>query len=99
MPAAKYKKLAKGIEVLKLWDSIGPKWPQIAVLQLSKDEYKKFLKDGKNYLNSLKVFGKTPTKEVSTCHLASVKSHNPPSTYVVIIKHDKDCTSVATSSS
>jgi len=99
MPAAKWKKLGKGIHAVKLWNTIGPRWPQIVVLGLSKDEYKEFHKNPKNYLNGFKLFGKTPTKEVSTCHLASVKPHNPPATYVVIVKHDKDCTSVATSSS
>ncbi len=96
MPFAEYEKLGKGIEVLKLWESIGPKWPQIAVLLLSKDEYKKFLKNPKNYLNGFKIFDKTPTKKVFRCRLAKVKPSS--STYAVIVNHDYSCTSVATSS-
>jgi hypothetical protein len=99
MRARSWTKVGKGIEVLKLWETTGPKLPQIAVLLLSKEEYKKFLKNPKNYLNGFKIFGETPTKKVSRCHLASVKPHNPPSTYAVITKHDWNCTSVATSSS
>jgi hypothetical protein len=99
MRARSWTTVGKGIEVLKLWESTGPKWPQIAVLLLSRDEYKAFLKNPKNYLNSFKIFGKTPTKKVSRCRLASVKPHNPPSTYAVIVEHDWNCTSVAMSSS
>ncbi len=97
MPAAEYMKLGKGIEVLKLWESIGPKWPQIAVLLLSKDEYKEFHKNPKNYLNGFKVFGKKRTKKVIRCHLAKVMSSAP--TYVVVLRHDNYCTSIGTSSS
>jgi len=88
--------LGKGIKVLKLWESIGPKWPQIAVLLLSKGEYKEFLKSPKNYLNGFKIFGRTPTAKVFRCHLASVKSSS--STYVVTANHENYCTSTATSS-
>lgn len=98
MPAAKWKKLAKGIEIVKLWEIIDLAWPQVAVLLLSKDEYKKFLKDPKNYLNGFKVFGKTPTKEVALCHPASEESGNPAQ-FVVIVSHDKDCTSTGIASS
>jgi hypothetical protein len=98
MPEAKWKKVGKGIEVLKLWESVGPEWPQIAILRQSKEEYKEFLKSPKKYLNGFKIFDKTPTKKVTACHLAGVKPGDPTSTYVVIAKHEKDCTSVATSS-
>jgi hypothetical protein len=98
MPAAKWKKLGKGIEAVKLWESIGPEWPQIAILRLSKDEYKKFLKTPKDYLNDLRIFGKTPTKEVSRCQLAGLKSGQPTARYVVIAKHEMDCVSLITSS-
>jgi hypothetical protein len=96
MPAAKWKKLGKSFKVLKLWESIGPEWPQIAILLLSKDEYKKFLKNPRDFLNDHKVFDKTPTKEVSRCHLATLKRGT--AMYVVIAKHEMDCTSVVTSS-
>jgi hypothetical protein len=99
MPPVKYVQLGKGVLVLRLWESIGPTWPQIAILLLSKEEYKEFLKNPKNYLNGFKVYDKTPTKKVTRCHLARVQPHNPPSTYLVIVKHDMDCTSVAISSS
>jgi hypothetical protein len=99
MPAAKWKKLGKGIRAVKLWNTIGPKFPQIVVLRLSKDEYKEFLKHPKNYLNGFKVFGKTPTKEVNPLKLASIKSGKPTASYLVVAKHEMDCTSVAISSS
>jgi hypothetical protein len=98
MPAAEWKKLGKGIEAVKLWESIGPQWPQIAILRLSQDEYKKFLKTPKDYVNDHQIFGKTPTKKVSRCQLASVKSGQPTAQYVVIAKHEMDCVSLITSS-
>lgn len=99
MRARSWTKVGKGIEVLKLWETTGPKLPQIAVLLLSKEEYQTFLKNPKDYLNDFKIFGNTPTTKVSRCHLVSVKPGNPPSTYAVVAKHDWNCTSVATSSS
>jgi hypothetical protein len=96
MPEAKYEKVVKGLEVLKLWESVGPEWPQIAILRQSKEEYKEFLKSPKKYLNGFKIFGKMPTKKVTRCHLAGVKPSS--STYIVVAKHESDCTSVSTSS-
>jgi hypothetical protein len=97
MPAGRWKKVGKGIEVLKLWESIGPEWPQIALLLLSKEEYKEFLKNPKNYLNGFKIFDTTPTRKVTRCHLASVKPTT--ATYMIVAKHEMDCTCVAMSSS
>lgn len=95
MPGAEYKVLGKGVKAVRLWESIGPKWPQIAVLLLSKNEYKEFLKNPKKYLNELKLYGTKKTKKVHRCHLAHVSTH---ATYAVISKHQKDCTSVVSSS-
>jgi hypothetical protein len=98
MPVAKWKKLGKDIDIVKLWEIIDLEWPQVAVLLLSKDEYKKYLKNPKDYLNGFKVFGETPTREVTLCHPASEKSGNPAQ-FVVIVSHDKDCTGTGISSS
>lgn len=99
MPNAEYKVLGKGIKAVKLWESIGPQWPQITVLELSSVEYKEFLKNPRSYLNELKIYGKKPTRKVFRCRLARFQPKKPGATYVVMTKHDEDCTTLATSSS
>ena len=99
MPQAEYESLGKGIKALRLWESIGPQWPQIAILQLSSEEYKKLLKSPKNYINGLNIFGKTPTKKVRRCCVARLMAKKTETSYGVVINHDSDCTSMVISSS
>jgi hypothetical protein len=99
MPQAEYETLAKNVKAVRLWQSIGPKWPQIAVLELSGAEYKKFLKNPKSYLNGLNFFGKKLTRKVFCCRFARINPKKPQAQYVVIVKHEIDCTSVSSSSS
>src|SRR5208282_1493366 len=101
MPDATWKRFGKDVAVLSLWDTIGPKWPQIVILRLSKDEYKKFLKDSKAYLNSLGVFGDKPTRKVVRIRLARIDekvSGSLPAEFLVVGDHDFDCTTWITSS-
>lgn len=99
MPQAEYTTLGKGVKAVRLWQSIGPKWPQIAVLELSSAEYKQFLKNPKSYLNGLNFFGKKLTRKVFRCRLAPINPKKPNTDYVVIVKHEIDCTSLSSSSS
>lgn len=92
-----WEKLREGVQVLKLWESVGPKWPEIAVLRLSKEEYAKFFKDPVDYLNDRKVYPpEYPAKRVIRCRLV------PPTTakseYVVVLDHDPDSTTSTISS-
>ena len=98
MPVIKWQVLGKGIQVLKLWQSIGPKWPQIAVLRLSRVEYERFLKNPKTYFKEFKVFGKTPTRKVVRCRLVRVDAKKPDAEYVVVGEHCVDCTTPVSSS-
>jgi hypothetical protein len=101
-PAPEWKKLGEGVQVLKLWESIGPQWPQVVLLKLSREEYKEFHKHPMEYLNKLKVFGDTPTRRVVRCHLARIEekvAKSPSIEYLVVGKHDYDSTSLVTSSS
>ncbi len=99
MQAPKYVNLGKGIKALELWKSIGPKWPQIAILLLSSEEYRKFLKNPKNYLNEHKIFGNKETRKVIRCDLARFQPKKPRTVYALTLKHDWTCTSSAGSSS
>jgi|SRR5579859_3580120 len=95
--AAKWQDLRNGIKLLRLWTSSGPRLPHVAVLLLpSNEEYGAFLKNPKRYANSLKIFPGKGTRKVVRCHLARKKAGT---LYLVILKHEMDCTSIAISSS
>ena len=100
MPDAKWKPFGKGVKVLSLWDTIGPAWPQIVVLQLSKEEYQKFLKHPPDYVNDLKVLGDSSTHKVAKFDMARVKKGALANTiYMVVLKHEMETTSSVFSSS
>lgn len=92
-----WQNLGKGVKTLKLWRSTGPTSPQIAILLLpSGEQYGAFLKNPTRYVNGLKIFPGKGTRKVIGCHLARKK---PGTLYMVILKHEMDCTSLAISSS
>jgi hypothetical protein len=92
-----WENLGNGVMALKLWKSKGPKWPQVAILLLpSSAEYAAFLKNPTDYVNGLKVFAPKETKKVVGCRFARKKAGT---SYVVILKHEMDCTSTGMSSS
>jgi hypothetical protein len=43
---------------LRVWDKIGPDWPQIALFQLTNDLYKEMEKDPSTFVNTRKIFPK-----------------------------------------
>ncbi|HXY01865.1 MAG TPA: hypothetical protein VEI54_13155 [Candidatus Limnocylindrales bacterium] len=57
-PCAQWETLQDGTKVLKVWEKMGPDWPQIAVLQLSNDLYKEFNKEPSTFLNTRKIYPK-----------------------------------------
>lgn len=64
------KALPKDAHVQKLWEIQGyPKEPQIAVLQLSGDEFREFDRDQKQYLNDYCIFPRTVVRTVSRVDL------------------------------
>jgi hypothetical protein len=100
MPAAKWKPLGKGVKTLSLWNTIGPAWPQVVLLQLSKGEYEKFLKNPRDYVNDLKVLGRSSTHKVYKFDMAPVKKGTlANTTYMVVLKHEMETTSSVFSSS
>ena len=101
MPVTDFKKLKVGVQVLRLWESIGPKWPQIAILRLSAEEYELFLKHPVDYLNDHQVYPpEHAARKFDGCRLAHVekKDRKPGTECVVILRHDITSTSVGTSS-
>jgi hypothetical protein len=51
-----WKTLEPGLQVLRLWESIGPDQPQIANLQLSSDKYKELRGDPKGFIDGHNIF-------------------------------------------
>src|SRR5690242_14333570 len=95
--SAKWQNLRNGVKALKLWKSTGLKLPQIAILLLpSSEQYGAFLKNPTSYVNGLRIFPGKGTRKVIGCHLAKKRAGT---LYVVIVKHEWDCTSVSMSSS
>lgn len=93
-----WENIREGVQVLKLWESVGPRWPEIAILRLSKTEYATFFKNPVNFLNEGKVYPhEYPAKRVVRCRLVSPKTAK--SEYVVVLNHDPNSTSTTISSS
>jgi len=51
-----WKTIEPGVRVLRLWESVGPDQPQVAVLQLSSEKYKELRKNVKAFLDSRNIF-------------------------------------------
>jgi hypothetical protein len=51
-----WKTLEPGLQVLRLWESIGPKQPQIAILQLTSEKYKELKQDPKTFVDGHNIF-------------------------------------------
>lgn len=54
--AARWETLAEGLQALRLWEAIGPDWPQIAILQLSSERYKELQQNAKAFVDKHKIF-------------------------------------------
>jgi len=57
-PGAQWETLSDGTKVLKVWEKIGPDWPQIALFYLTNDLYKEMEKDPSTFVNTRKIFPK-----------------------------------------
>jgi len=66
-----WKTLKPGVQVLKLWDKIGPEQPQIAIFQLSSEAYKDFQQDPKAFVDGYMIFGELVRPGVSLTELLS----------------------------
>ena len=106
-PEPRWEKLGEGVRVLRLWESsLGPAQPQIAVLEMEKEEYKKFTADATEYLKDHRVFGNARLRGVVSAVDLSVTdpdnhsksaSHSPTGTCTAVISHTSWCTSATIS--
>lgn len=55
-PPAHWESLPNDSRVLRLWDATGPQWPQLALLDLSKEMYQEMQKDQSTFINKYKIF-------------------------------------------
>jgi len=102
----KWEMVREGVQVLRLWKtSIGPRKPEIALLRLSDEEYRKFFESPESYINQIKpdgdgVLGPKGTHRIFHCHLAPIPAYAPgksANSCLVTINHDWDTTSIAAS--
>jgi hypothetical protein len=98
-----WEKLSESVQVLKLWKgNEGPKWPQVAVLLLSADEYEKYLEAPEDFVNGHKVFAPSSTHKIFGCDYALVPKTPAKSASqaqcMVILKHEHTTTSTGSSS-
>jgi hypothetical protein len=57
-PCAQWETLPDGTKVLKVWEKLGPDWPQVALFYLTNDLYKELEKDPSTFVNTRKIFPK-----------------------------------------
>jgi hypothetical protein len=101
--APRWEKLSDEIQVMKLWKgSEGPRWPQVAALLLSIDEYKRYLEAPENYVNGYKIFAPSSTEKIFGCDYAfppkAPTKDSGKAQCLVLVKHEQTTTSTGTSS-
>lgn len=72
-PSPDWKTLKPGIQVLKLWETIGPTQPQIALFQLSSEAYKDLQRDPKAFADGYNIFGERVRTGASLTELLSAQ--------------------------
>lgn len=64
---AKFKELAPGLEVLRLWEVVEePRWPEHAIFRMSMAIHDEFHKDPSAFVNKHKIFSK-PVQPGAIC--------------------------------
>ncbi len=94
-PAPHWEKLADGVEVLRLFGTdVGPQKPEIAVLKLSDEQHKVFLKDPMKFVEEHKIYpfklrrvvrGRVPPIK------AAAPAADPSGEWAVVLTHMPDC--------
>ena len=51
-----WQSLEDGVQVFKMWESVGPDQPQVAILQLTNEKYEEFKKDPKAFVDGHNIF-------------------------------------------
>jgi hypothetical protein len=84
--------LKTGGEVLRLWETIGPKEFHVAILRLSDAQYKVFIQDRKRFLVDNDVFtGYSPklNRIIAEAEISPKPPSNPgDDTWMVMVCHD-----------
>ena len=81
------------LEVLKVWELHGRKWPQVTIVRISNANYIKFLQDPKafmEFVNKNKFFTKDVIKAGPWVSLSSVDEERPdPNCWILTLMHGK----------
>jgi hypothetical protein len=98
-PAHTWIKLAEGIQVLRVQNPSGVKWPEIEALQLSEAEYAKFEANPTDYVNDHHIFAKD-VNEVFIGHVPRYEKPKPKGSddMMVVLMHEHPSRGFALSS-
>lgn len=89
-PCAQWETLADGTKVLKMWEKLGPDWPQIALFYLSNDLYQKLKNSPSDFVNDRKIFPVPVQPKASMTAGPATKQYS--GAWVVMCGHHADST-------
>lgn len=91
LPPAAWEKIDSGLKVLRLWKtSAGPRWPEIAILQISAKRHKELEQNPLDFISTNRIFDKVhEVRGHSEFRLIQEgkRSDDPDGVYVTVITH------------
>ena len=90
-----WEKLAEGHEVLRVWRQLPPQGtePEVAILRLSEEKYRKLLASPKEFVNNPQVFDK-PVNSMDV-HTEAVGFVGDKATRLLVVMHRPNSTASA----
>jgi hypothetical protein len=87
-----WKTLDKNVKALKLWETAGPEWPQIAILRLSADKHRELESDPMEFIKKYKIFdtmnGIAGHSEFRLTERKYAGADDPDGLWMTVIEHD-----------
>jgi len=85
IPVTNWEKVDEGTRVVRLWPTIVPHWPEIAVLQLSAEKYKSLKEKPSEFLNNSHIFSKEVRPGSHCLEMVDPPSGDPDSYYAISV--------------
>ncbi len=94
-PPAQWELVQDGVQVIRFWKTVGPTWPQIAILRLSDQKFNEFRADPLAFVNKNKIFPEPVRKLRHSVYLGKYlkekpESYNGDPEWVALIDHMPD---------
>jgi hypothetical protein len=93
LPPLAWKKLTESVEVLKVWELKKGQYPEIAIMNVSHDQYLKFSRDPKGFMdfvNAQKVFSKAVIVSGSWVTLSAIDQKAHHTRWILTLDHGKE---------